>query len=88
MHRFHVDNNEGDLFIGYDVIVGRYLIVQMGQTVNFKHHVIQWDGVLVSMKEPMGLLGQKYLTGREMCKVIIKTSESASTRQYTEIIVK
>ena len=35
-HRFHVDNDEGESGIGYDMIIGRDLMVQLGLTDNFK----------------------------------------------------
>ena len=34
-HRFHVDNNEGELGIGYDMIIGSDLMVQLCLTADF-----------------------------------------------------
>ena len=34
--RFHVDNNKGKSGIGYYIIIGRDLMVQLGLTDNFK----------------------------------------------------
>ena len=55
-HRFHVVNNKYKLRIGYDVIIGRDLIVQLDLTENFKRQVLWWDGETVPMKQPSGML--------------------------------
>ena len=56
-HRFHVDNNKSESGIGYDMIIGRDLMVQLVLTEDLKRQVIQWDGATVHMKEPSILLG-------------------------------
>ena len=73
-HPFHVDNDKGESGIGYDIIIGHDLMVQLGPLADFKRQVLQWDGVKVTMKEPIGLLGKSYLTIQEMRKVIIQTT--------------
>ena len=78
-HRFNVDNEKGVLGIGYDIIIGHDLMVQLGLPDKFKHQLIQWDGVTVPMKEPRGLLGQLDLTSYEMREVVIQTTEPVST---------
>ena len=40
-HRFHVDKDEGELGIGYDMIIGCDLMVQLGLTADFKRQVLQ-----------------------------------------------
>ena len=86
--RFHVDNDERELGIGYDTIIGRDLMVQLGLTTKFKRQVIQWDGAIVYMKESRNLLGKSNLTKREMREVVMQTAEPASTLEATEIMVK
>ena len=73
-HRFHVDNKKSDSGIGYDMIIGHDLIVQIGLTADFKRQVLQWGGSTVNMKEPSSFLGKFDLTKREMHKVVMKTS--------------
>ena len=87
-HHFHVNNDKGELGIGYDMIIGRDLMLQLGLSNDFKCQVLQWDGVNVPMKEPSGLLGQSDLTSSEMCEVVMKTSEPFSTREATDRLVK
>ena len=87
-HQFHVDKNEGELGIGYDMIIGRDLMVQLGLTANFKRQVLQWDGATVHMKESSNLLGQSNLTKRKMREVVMQTIEPASTQEATERMVK
>ena len=79
-HRFHVDHGKGKSGIGYDMIIGRDLMVQLGLSADFKHQVLQWDGVTVPMKEPRGLLWKEDLTSYEMRKVAMQTAEQFSTR--------
>ena len=38
-HRFHVKNDKGKSGIGYDLIIGRDLMVQLGLSANFKRQV-------------------------------------------------
>ena len=66
----HVDNNEGELDIGYDLIIGRELLVHLGLTADFKRQLFQWGGATVHMKESRNLLGQYDLTQREFRKVV------------------
>ena len=40
LHQFHVDNNEVDLGIGYNMIIGRDLMVHLGLLEDFKGQVI------------------------------------------------
>ena len=59
-HCLCVNNNKGESGIGYDIIIGRDLMVQSGLSVDVKHQFLQWDGATVPMKEPSGLLGKSY----------------------------
>ena len=40
------------------------------------------------MKETSDMLGQTYLTSREMCMVVIQTEEPVSTIEDTDMLVK
>ena len=40
-HRLHVDNDKGELGIGYEMIIGRDLMVQLNLTADFKRQVFQ-----------------------------------------------
>ena len=82
-HHFHVNNNKGDLGIGYSMIIGRDLMVQIGLTANFKHQFLQWGGATVHMKEPNSMIGQSNIHKYEMGEVFIQTVEPASTRKAT-----
>ena len=68
-HRFHVENNKGDLGIGYGIIIGRDLMIQLVLTSEFKRQVLQWHGDTVQMKEPRGLLWKPDLNKHDMRKV-------------------
>ena len=87
-HLFHVDNNEYEWGIGYGTIIGHSMTVHPGLMDNSKCQAIQWDGVHVPMKEPIGPLGQTYSTSCEMREVEMHTTEPVPTREATEIMVK
>ena len=63
-------------------------MVKLGLPDNFKHKVLQWYSVTVLMKEPVGLIGQTYVTSSEMYEMLIQTSEPVSIREYTDRLVK
>ena len=83
-HCFHVDNDKGELRIGYDMIICRDLMVQLGLTAVFKRQVLQLYGATVHVKEPSILLGKSDLAKCEMREVVIQTAEPDSTREATE----
>ena len=58
LNHFHVDNNKVELVIGYDMIIGHDLMVQICVMANFKHQVLKWDDNTVPMKNPRSFLGQ------------------------------
>ena len=64
MHRFHVDNTRGGDRTRYDIIIGRDLILQLGQ-------ILEWDETVAPMKETGNLLGQPDLTKRDMWEVVM-----------------
>ena len=81
LHRFNADKNEIESGIGYDMIIGRALMLHQGLTANIKHKVLQCDGAAVPMKYPRGLLEQTYLTSGEICEVVIQTAEPVSAME-------
>ena len=80
MHRFHIDKNEGESDIYYDIIIGSNMMVQVGLLAKFMNKVLRWGGVTVPMKEPSGLIGKSYLTILDMHEVVMQTEEPFLTR--------
>ena len=76
-HCFNVDIDKGESGIGYDMIIGRGMMVQLGLTSDFKRQVFQWDGATVHMKEPSSLIGKSDLSKRKMREVVMQTAEPA-----------
>ena len=87
-HSLHFENNKGKSGIVYGIIIGHDVMAQLGLKANFKHKVLQWDDNTVSMKKTSGLLGKSNLTKRNMREVDLQTSETASTIEAIELIVK
>ena len=83
-HRFDVNNNKGNSGIGYDRIIGRELMIQLGPTDDFKCQVLKWGGATVPMKGPSGLIRKSDLNKRDIRKVVMQTTEPDSTREATE----
>ena len=63
-------------------------MLKLGLLSDFKRQVLQWDGVTVPTKEPIGLLGQTDLTNQKMHKVAIQNTEPVSTREATKRLFK
>ena len=70
------------------MIIGHKRMVQLGLVEYFKHQVLQLGGADVTMKFLRGLIGQKYLTGQEIHKVVMQTAETNPTREATEILAE
>ena len=66
------------------MIIGVGLLVQLALLDEFKHQVLHWDGVTVTLKEPRSMLGKSDLTSRDMREVVMQTEDPVSTREATE----
>ena len=82
-HCFHVNNDKGKSGIGYEIIIGHDLVVQLGLTVDLNCQLPQWDVATVPMKEPIVLIGKSDTTSREMRVGVMQTAEPDSTRKAT-----
>ena len=70
------------------MIIDCYLMVQLSLTADCRGQVHQWEGTILHMKEPSGLLGQSDLNNHKMREVCMKTVEPDSTREAPGLIVK
>ena len=86
-HDFHVYNAWGGEGFGCDVIVGHYLLVQLGLKSDFGRQILERENTVVPMKEPGNFLGQSDSTKRDMQEVVIQTVEPDSTIEATEILL-
>ena len=87
-HRSHSENKRVELGIGYDMIIFYDLMVKLDLLADYQRQLLQWDGITVPMKEPIGLLGKSYLTNRNMHELVMQTAEPVSTIEATERLVK
>ena len=87
-HHSHSENKRVELDIGYDMIVFHDLMVKLDLLADFRRQFLQWDGVTVPIKEPIGLLGKLDLTNRSMHKLVMQTAEPVSTIEATERLLK
>ena len=47
LQQFHVDNNKGELGIGYDMIIDSELMIYISLADNFKCQLLHWYGTTV-----------------------------------------
>ena len=87
-HRFHVDNNECESGIGYDMMIGCELVVKLVIPDKYKFRVIQWNCVTVPIKEPSDIICQIDITSRDMIEVLMQTPEPFSTRKSNKRLAK
>ena len=73
-HRLHVDNDKVNSGIGYAMIIGRDLIVQLGLMDDFKYQLLQWDDDKVHMKEPRSLLDKSGINKHDMREVFMQSA--------------
>ena len=69
--RFHVNDKEGNVCIGYEMIMVCKLMVQLGLVADYKHKAIEWDNTVVNIKYPGNLIGKPKLTKHNIQSVVI-----------------
>ena len=50
-HQFHIDNDEVELGIGYGMIIGKGLMVQLGMIADFNENILEWYKYLLHVKD-------------------------------------
>ena len=70
------------------MIIGRYIMVQLGLTSDFNHQQLSWNYAVVLTKQPINFLGKYSLVKYNMSEVVIQTAYPDSTKLSTEIMVK
>ena len=86
--RFHVDNEEEDMNIGYDMIIGRDLMVKLGLITDYERKVLMWDGVSVPMRSVYHTDSKPTFSRAEIKQIMTQTAEPIATREATERIVR
>ena len=64
-------NARGNEGIGYDMIIGRYLMVQLGLKAKFGRQIMQLEKTVVPMNEPTNFICQPNLTKREVQELVM-----------------
>ena len=86
-HIFCVNENQCDIVIVYEIIIGRDLMVKLSLIANFKRKVLEWDNNIVTTKDTGNLLGKPNIAGINMREVAMNTTEPVYTREYTDAVV-
>ena len=81
---FHIDNEDGETSIGYETIMGKDLMLQLGLISKFKHNMLRWGDDVVHMK-PRGCweIGtvKSNLTNPDIPEAVIQNKELESTKE-------
>lgn len=83
--KFNVSENSNDL--GYDMIIGRDLMVELGLIINFKDKKVSWEGIDMPMRD-FNQLRKLNLSRREMRAVIQASHEPIVTEEATKRMIK
>ena len=86
-HLFHIYNYESELVIGYYIIIGRYLMLQLGLTADFNYQVLSRDNAVLPMKYPRNIIGQSNLSKRDVCELLMHSADPYLTNEATKIMV-
>ena len=81
--RFHVDNEEEDMNIGYDMIIRRDLMTKLGLIT-----VLTWDDISVPMRSAHHMDSKPTFSRAEIRQIMTQTAEPIATQEATERIVK
>ena len=69
--------------IGYDMVICRELMLQLGLKTELSRQLLEWYETVVPMKDPRNVLDQPDLTKIDMQEVVMQTAETASTIEAT-----
>ena len=60
-HLFNVDKEERAYRIGYDMIIGHELMLQLNLKENFGRQILEWDEIVVLIKYSINFPGKPSL---------------------------
>ena len=69
------------------MIIGRDLLGQLGMIIDYKDHLIDWEGIKIPMRD-YERLRELNLTSRELNTIIHNTTEPIVTEKATKRLVK
>lgn len=81
---FSVTNAED---LGYDVILGRDLLLNLKMNISFEHEVVSWEGIDIPMRD-FNKIRKYKLDNREFKAFIQERSEPIVTQEATDRIMK
>ena len=73
--------------LGYDMIIGRDLLGQLGMIIDYKNKLIDWEGTKIPMRD-YDRLHKLNLSSKELNAIIRNSSEPIVTEKATERLVK
>ena len=73
--------------LGYDMIIGRDLLGQLGIIIDYKNNLIDWEGTKIPMRD-YERLRKLNLSSKDLNVIIQNTTEPIVTQRATERLVK
>ena len=70
-YKFNIKNIEGKLGVGYDIIIGRDLMAQLGIIYDFKWNILELYGAILLMKYPTKSPRNNRLAKRRILDIIL-----------------
>ena len=70
--------------LGYDMIIGRDLMTELGINIDFKNRKILWDGLELEMRD----FKSKNPSSREVKAILKQAAETKETKEATSRLVK
>ena len=74
-------------YLGYDMIVGRDLLLELKIDISFENKIVSWEGIDIPMRD-FNRLRKWNISKYEVNTIIRESKEPIVTQVSTEIIIK
>jgi hypothetical protein len=81
---FHLDSQKDSKNVGYDMIIGRDLMQELGLNIDFASRTVSWEGSRVAMRDFFDD-SRKY---RELHMIMQQSTEPDSVKNQTDHVVR
>ena len=73
--------------LGYDIIIGRDLMRELGIVINFNDQTVSWEGTDIPMRD-LNRLRKLKMTKKELNTIIKNSNEPVVTQEATDRMIK
>jgi len=86
--KFQIDENDSEEGIGYDIILGRDAMSELGIVIDFNDEIISWDHVTITMRDYFTDRPSPKPTKKEIKAMLLRSEEPQATSEATKRTVK